>query len=108
LAILIDCTEQFCTESIKKRRETSKEIRPDDAPEVVNTRLEVFKQNTLPMLKYLDDKGKLKVVRVNKVDGDTDLDKVFEDCAMAIDSAIFIEGSFFQLSNFNNTIFKEN
>lgn len=27
-------------------------------------RLGFFKQNTLPMLKYLDDKGKLRVVRI--------------------------------------------
>lgn len=39
----------------------------DDDPEVLIARLEMFKRNTLPMLKYFDDKGKLKVVRVNKV-----------------------------------------
>ena len=38
--------------------------RKDDSEEVVKTRLGLFKQNTLPMLKYLDDKNKLKVVRV--------------------------------------------
>lgn len=28
LAILIDCTEQFCIESIRKRREEGMEVRP--------------------------------------------------------------------------------
>lgn len=38
--------------------------RPDDGDAaIVKTRLGLFKQNTLPMLKYFDEKGKLKVVR---------------------------------------------
>uniref|UniRef100_A0A183V7E1 Adenylate kinase n=1 Tax=Toxocara canis TaxID=6265 RepID=A0A183V7E1_TOXCA len=92
LAILIDCTEQFCFDSIKKRVEAAKvnnDARPDDSPEVVNIRLAMFKQNTLPMLKYLDDKGKLRVV-----DGDLDVDKIFVEVTSAIDNTIFIEGEF--------------
>lgn len=38
----------------------------DDDAEVVKIRLAMFKQNTLPMLKYFDDKGKLRVVRNKK------------------------------------------
>ncbi|KHN86407.1 Adenylate kinase isoenzyme 5 [Toxocara canis] len=95
LAILIDCTEQFCFDSIKKRVEAAKvnnDARPDDSPEVVNIRLAMFKQNTLPMLKYLDDKGKLRVVRFKKaVDGDLDVDKIFVEVTSAIDNTIFIE-----------------
>lgn len=34
----------------------------DDSKEATNFRLQMFKENTLPMLKYFDDKGKLKVV----------------------------------------------
>lgn len=35
----------------------------DDSPEIFKIRLASFKQNTLPMLKNLDERGKLKVVR---------------------------------------------
>uniref|UniRef100_F1KUL8 Adenylate kinase isoenzyme 5 n=1 Tax=Ascaris suum TaxID=6253 RepID=F1KUL8_ASCSU len=89
LALLIDCTEQFCCDSIKKRAEVAKEnndVRPDDDAEVVKIRLAMFKQNTLPMLKYFDDKGKLRVV-----DGDMDIDKIFVEVTSAIDNTIFIE-----------------
>ena len=68
MAILIDCTEQFCRETLARRYAKDKEEgaeRADDEESVVKTRLGLFKQNTLPMLKYLDDKGKLKVVRVD-------------------------------------------
>lgn len=40
----------------------------DDDEGAVKTRLGLFKQNTLPMLKYLDDKGKLRVVSIKEVD----------------------------------------
>ncbi|VDM59807.1 unnamed protein product [Angiostrongylus costaricensis] len=39
----------------------------EDDPEVVKTRMTLFKQNTLPMLKALDEKGILRVVRVSTV-----------------------------------------
>uniref|UniRef100_A0A914BU99 Adenylate kinase n=1 Tax=Acrobeloides nanus TaxID=290746 RepID=A0A914BU99_9BILA len=68
LALLVDCTEQFCRDSLAKRlrdaRVTGTTERLDDETELVTTRLETFKQNTLPMLKHLDDKGKLRVVRI--------------------------------------------
>uniref|UniRef100_A0A915AZK4 Adenylate kinase isoenzyme 5 n=1 Tax=Parascaris univalens TaxID=6257 RepID=A0A915AZK4_PARUN len=95
LALLIDCTEQFCCDSIKKRAELGKEnndVRSDDDAEVVKIRLAMFKQNTLPMLKYFDDKGKLRVVRNKKsIDGDMDIDKIFVEITSAIDNTIFIE-----------------
>ncbi|KAE9551978.1 hypothetical protein FO519_004802 [Halicephalobus sp. NKZ332] len=67
VGLLIDCTEQYCKENLSKRLKEGLENgneRKDDSEEVVKTRLGLFKQNTLPMLKYLDDKNKLKVVRV--------------------------------------------
>lgn len=81
VAILIDCTEAFCKETIRKRfdegRERGGNDRPgfckinfvikrsylDDSEASSKQRLGLFKQNTLPMLKHLDDKGKLRVVR---------------------------------------------
>ncbi|KAL6723995.1 hypothetical protein Aduo_018933 [Ancylostoma duodenale] len=64
LAILIDCTEQFCLDTIAKRYQDGSGGRPDDSPNVVKTRMALFKQNTLPMLKSLDEKGILRVVSV--------------------------------------------
>ncbi|KJH44359.1 hypothetical protein DICVIV_09599 [Dictyocaulus viviparus] len=65
LAILIDCTEQFCLDTIAKRFHVNSTPRSDDDPEVAKTRMSLFKQNTLPMLKVLDEKGLLRVVRFN-------------------------------------------
>ena len=53
----------FKTESSEKRRAEGDGSRADDAYDVAKIRLGLFKQNTLPMLKYLDEKSKLKVVR---------------------------------------------
>ncbi|KAL3989571.1 Adenylate kinase family protein [Acanthocheilonema viteae] len=83
LVILIDCTEEFCTETIKKRDKDEMIARQDDNAEAINSRLQMFKQNTLPMLKYFDDKGKLKVV-----DGDNNLDKIFEEIVEELDGII--------------------
>uniref|UniRef100_A0A914XXT0 Adenylate kinase isoenzyme 5 n=1 Tax=Panagrolaimus superbus TaxID=310955 RepID=A0A914XXT0_9BILA len=64
VALLIDCTEQYCKDNITNRHKEGLEHgneRKDDNEEIVATRLNLFKQNTLPMLKNLDDKGKLRV-----------------------------------------------
>ncbi|CAJ0583643.1 unnamed protein product, partial [Mesorhabditis spiculigera] len=89
LAILIDCTEQFCADTVKKRYEIGlqdKNERADDAPNVFQHRLELFKANCLPMLKYFDDKNKLRVV-----DGDLEEDKIFNEVTHMIDNSLFIE-----------------
>ncbi|VDK82498.1 unnamed protein product [Litomosoides sigmodontis] len=82
LVILIDCTEEFCIKAIAKRKKDELTNRQDDNTEAaVSTRLQMFKQNTLPMLRYFDKKGKLKVI-----DGDNDLDKIFEEIVEELDS----------------------
>ncbi|KHJ94835.1 hypothetical protein OESDEN_05226 [Oesophagostomum dentatum] len=80
LAILIDCTEQFCMDNIAKRFEDGNGQRPDDSPNIVKTRMALFKQNTLPMLKSLDEKGILRVI-----EGDSQLDSVFNDVTTILD-----------------------
>lgn len=52
----------------------------DDNELSAKQRLGLFKQNTLPMLKHLDDKGKLRVVR-------KDEDKVWQNPFVPILSA---------------------
>ncbi|VDK82763.1 unnamed protein product, partial [Onchocerca ochengi] len=86
LVILIDCTEEFCTEIIEKHKNAGMEVRPNDNPEALKTRLQMFKQNTLPMLKYFDDKKKLKVV-----DGDNNPDKIFDEIVEEINRIILGE-----------------
>ncbi|CAJ0959359.1 unnamed protein product, partial [Mesorhabditis belari] len=89
LAVLIDCTEQFCAENVKRRYEEGlqdRTERPDDAVDVFKSRLELFKANCLPMLKYFDDKGKLRVV-----DGDIEEEKIFNEIIQMIDNSLFIE-----------------
>ncbi|KAE9419570.1 hypothetical protein Angca_007419, partial [Angiostrongylus cantonensis] len=84
VAILIDCTEQFCLDNIARRYQTGSNARPEDDPEVARTRMTLFKQNTLPMLKALDEKGILRVV-----EGDSDPDTVFKDVSAVIDASLF-------------------
>ncbi|CAI5454304.1 unnamed protein product [Caenorhabditis angaria] len=84
LALLIDCTEQFCLSVIEQRNPDNR--RPDDTTEHVKSRMEFFKKNTLPMLKSLDERGKLRVV-----DGDSDPDTVFKEVTQVIDTVLYIE-----------------
>ncbi|TKR72449.1 hypothetical protein L596_019888 [Steinernema carpocapsae] len=107
VALLIDCTEQFCIDNIKKRVQESKEnidARPDDNDDVVKTRMALFKQNALPMLKTIDDKNKLRVI-----DGDRDEETIFKEVISAIDNAVFIEdnGSGKSLSSSKNGSLEE-
>lgn len=86
LAILIDCTEQFCLSTITKRGEQKDaDVRLDDKLDIAKRRMAVFKQNTLPMLKMLDEQGILRVV-----EGDSDPDTVFKDVSNIIDQNLFI------------------
>ena len=56
--------------------------REDDKPETVKNRLEVNIKNSEPILAYYEDKGLL-----HTIDGDRDIDAVFEDVKSIIDKA---------------------
>ena len=56
LVLLIDCTESFCAAQLRERDEELEES-------TIAARLALFKHHTLPMLKYFDEGGKLRVVR---------------------------------------------
>ncbi|APB32137.1 MULTISPECIES: adenylate kinase [Vagococcus] len=56
--------------------------REDDKPETVKNRLEVNIKNSEPILAYYEDKGVL-----HTIDGDRDIDAVFEDVKSIIDKA---------------------
>ncbi|CAJ0609765.1 unnamed protein product [Cylicocyclus nassatus] len=83
LAILVDCTEQFCIDNIAKKFQGNGNM-VEDSPEVVKTRMALFKQNTLPMLKSLDEKGILRVI-----EGDSDVESVYSEVSTALDREIF-------------------
>ncbi|KAI6209213.1 hypothetical protein M3Y96_00197600 [Aphelenchoides besseyi] len=91
VAVLLDCTEQFCRDNLRKRLEENREHgmneRLDDEENAAKQRLNLFKQNTLPMLKHLDDMGKLRVV-----EGDNGAEKLFQDVAHLLDESVFIKG----------------
>ncbi|KAI6205608.1 hypothetical protein M3Y94_00811400 [Aphelenchoides besseyi] len=90
VAVLLDCTEQFCRDNLRKRLEENREHgmneRLDDEENAAKQRLNLFKQNTLPMLKHLDDMGKLRVV-----EGDNGAEKLFQDVAHLLDESVFIK-----------------
>jgi len=54
--------------------------RDDDKPEVIEERLEVYRQNTLPMVEYIEKKGILE-----RVDGERPIDTIFSDLIQHIE-----------------------
>jgi adenylate kinase len=61
-------------EELKKRliKRAQEKNRRDDTPEVIEKRIQVYLDNTLPVAKYYENQGKLKVV-----DGMGEIDEVF-------------------------------
>jgi len=63
VVVLVDCTEAFCNATLRRRSERPRTGREDDlAPTALKARLASFKQHTLPMLKFFDERHKLRVV----------------------------------------------
>ena len=55
--------------------------RPDDRPEVQKRRIEIYLEQTAPLIEYFDRLGKLA-----RIDGRQSVDKVYADVMAAIDS----------------------
>ncbi|KRZ22853.1 Adenylate kinase isoenzyme 5, partial [Trichinella pseudospiralis] len=72
LVILIDCTENFCASNIQKKIASTMD--DDKTKQFIKCSIENFKQCTLPMLKYYDEKKKLFLL-----EGDKGFDKLFPD-----------------------------
>ena len=66
VAILVDCSELELGRNLGQRRG-----KLDDNKEAVKKRLKLYRKETLPMLKSLDEEDRLKVV-----DGDREPEKV--------------------------------
>ncbi|KHJ46061.1 putative adenylate kinase [Trichuris suis] len=62
MVILIDCTEKFCEANVRRKMNG---LRSSDEIDVYVSRcIQSFKVNTLPMLKYFDERKLLRLVRV--------------------------------------------
>ncbi|XP_052093470.1 adenylate kinase isoenzyme 5-like isoform X2 [Mytilus californianus] len=81
-AILLDCEEYYMQKRLLDRGNASGRI--DDNLNAIQSRLTFFKNNTLPILKHLDDQGKLVAI-----DGDRDLDEIFYNISQVLDFAFF-------------------
>lgn len=78
VALLLDCSEMELGRNLGQRRG-----REDDNKAAVKRRLQVYREATLPMLKSLDEKNRLRVV-----DGDKETKKVMVDLKEAIEREI--------------------
>ncbi|XP_063423864.1 adenylate kinase isoenzyme 5-like isoform X3 [Mytilus trossulus] len=81
-AILLDCEEYYMQKRLLDRGNASGRI--DDNLNAIQSRLTFFKNNTLPILKHLDDQGKLVAI-----DGDRDLDEISYNISQVLDFAFF-------------------
>jgi adenylate kinase len=79
LVISVEVDEEELYKRILGRSEDSG--RSDDSEDIVRQRLDVYKQQTMPLLDYYKKKG--KVAAINGMDN---VDKVFEKISYAIDT----------------------
>ncbi|XP_060602072.1 uncharacterized protein LOC132755252 isoform X8 [Ruditapes philippinarum] len=85
--ILFDCEEYYMqTRLLKRGRESG---RVDDNPTAIANRLKFYKYNTLPVMKYFDDQGKLVVRNIADLDADRDTESMFYDLSQMFDFAFF-------------------
>ncbi|XP_064649124.1 adenylate kinase isoenzyme 5-like isoform X2 [Lineus longissimus] len=85
LVFLLDCEEYFLQSRLVARGK--QEGRIDDNLAAVASKINFFKENTLPVVKSLDDEGKLVLV-----DGDRDTEEICFELARAFDSIFFNTG----------------
>lgn len=82
LAFVLDCEEQFMQQRLLLRGKQTGRV--DDNANAVASRIQSFKENTLPAIKYWDDKGKLVIV-----DGDRDTEEIFYELAVLFDNTFY-------------------
>uniref|UniRef100_A0A7N5ZVY7 Nucleoside-diphosphate kinase n=1 Tax=Anabas testudineus TaxID=64144 RepID=A0A7N5ZVY7_ANATE len=61
LVVFLACTNHHLKERLQKRAE--QQGRPDDNPKAIDRRLTNFKQNTIPLVKYFQERGLIVTVR---------------------------------------------
>ncbi|KAK3088078.1 hypothetical protein FSP39_014403 [Pinctada imbricata] len=81
MVFLIDCEEYYCTQRLLKRGKDKGKI--DDNLSAIQNRIGFFKENTLPVVKYYDDCGKVAVI-----EGDKDTEEIAFDIDMIFKRAM--------------------
>ncbi|XP_034977522.1 adenylate kinase isoenzyme 5 [Zootoca vivipara] len=82
LVVFLSCSNQRLKERLMKRAE--QQGRPDDNLKATQRRLTNFKQNTVPLVKYFQERGLIMTF-----DAERDEEEVFKDISMAVDNKLF-------------------
>ncbi|KAM4604827.1 adenylate kinase isoenzyme 5 [Polymixia lowei] len=82
LVVFLACANHRLKERLEKRAE--QQGRPDDNPKATQRRLTNFKQNTIPLVKYFQERGLIVTL-----DADRDEEEVFCDISMTLDNKLF-------------------
>ncbi|KAF0046567.1 hypothetical protein F2P81_000200 [Scophthalmus maximus] len=82
LVVFLACTNHRLKERLQKRAE--QQGRPDDNPKAIDRRLTNFKQNTIPLVKYFQERGLIVTL-----DADRDEEEVFCDISVSVDNKVF-------------------
>uniref|UniRef100_A0A8L0DRJ8 Adenylate kinase 5 n=1 Tax=Oncorhynchus mykiss TaxID=8022 RepID=A0A8L0DRJ8_ONCMY len=82
LVVFLSCANHRLKERLEKRAEATG--RPDDNPNATERRLTNFKQNTIPLVKYFQERGLIVTL-----DADRDEEEVFCDISMTVDNKLF-------------------
>ncbi|XP_061879274.1 adenylate kinase isoenzyme 5 isoform X1 [Entelurus aequoreus] len=81
LVLFLACTNHHLKERLQKRAE--QQGRPDDNPKAIDRRLTNFKQNTIPLVKYFQERGLIVTL-----DADRDEEEVFCDISTTLDNKL--------------------
>ncbi|CAB1413445.1 unnamed protein product [Pleuronectes platessa] len=82
LVVFLALTNHRLKERLQKRAE--QQGRPDDNPKAIDRRLTNFKQNTIPLVKYFQERGLIVTL-----DADRDEEEVFCDISTTVDNKLF-------------------
>ncbi|XP_077370676.1 adenylate kinase isoenzyme 5 [Festucalex cinctus] len=82
VVVFLACTTHRLKERLQRRAE--QQGRPDDNPKAIDRRLTNFKQNTIPLVKYFQERGLIVTL-----DADRDEEEVFCDISASLDNKLF-------------------
>uniref|UniRef100_A0A3Q3ECP7 Adenylate kinase 5 n=1 Tax=Hippocampus comes TaxID=109280 RepID=A0A3Q3ECP7_HIPCM len=82
VVVFLACTTHRLKERLQRRAE--QQGRPDDNPKAIDRRLTNFKQNTIPLVKYFQERGLIVTL-----DAGRDEEEVFCDISTTLDNKLF-------------------
>ncbi|XP_057712634.1 adenylate kinase isoenzyme 5 [Corythoichthys intestinalis] len=82
VVVFLACTNHHLKERLQRRAE--QQGRPDDNPKAIDRRLTNFKQNTIPLVKYFQERGLIVTL-----DAARDEEEVFCDISATLDNKLF-------------------